>query len=99
MIRKDSTVKQFLPDPKDSSSINSNNLNHLLEYRRDRLWIIGQEGVNRMDRTRNTFKHYIPGTFVVSIYHVLKNNIWAGSIKGLFKYNEKSDSFSLSFIC
>ncbi|WP_202552444.1 sensor histidine kinase [Ginsengibacter hankyongi] len=94
---KDGSVKQFLPDPKDPASISSNNLNHLLEDRQGRLWVIGGGGVSKMDRKTGKFKNYLPETFIPSIYQDSKNNIWAGTEKGLYLYNEKSDSFSPFF--
>jgi signal transduction histidine kinase/ligand-binding sensor domain-containing protein len=90
---KDSLVKQFIPNPSDSFSISSNSLNHLLEDRKGRLWVAGQDGVHWMDRKTEKFKNYLPNTFVTSIYQDSKNNIWAGSEKGLFIYDEKIDQF------
>jgi ligand-binding sensor domain-containing protein len=90
---QDGSVKQFLPDPKDPASISSNNLNHLLEDRQRRLWVIGGGGVSKMDHKTEKFKNYLPETFIPSIYQDSKNNIWAGTEKGLYRYDEKSDAF------
>ncbi|HKC36002.1 MAG TPA: two-component regulator propeller domain-containing protein, partial [Chitinophagaceae bacterium] len=93
----DSTVKQFLPDPKDSASISSNRLNHLLEDKQGRLWIIGLGGIHRMDRKTEKFKNYLPESFIGSIYQDSRNNIWAGTQRGLFRYDEENDVFSPFF--
>ncbi len=93
----DGSVKQFLPDQKDSTAISSNSLNHLLEDRQGRLWVCGLGGVNKMDRETEKFKNYIPLTFIPSVYQDSRNNIWAGTEKGLYRFNEKSDSFSPFF--
>ena len=90
---KDASVKQFLPDPKDSASISSKNLNHLLEDSQNRLWVIGGGGVSKMDRKTENFKNYLPETFTASIYEDSQNNIWAGTEKGLYRYNVNSDAF------
>ncbi|HYK46171.1 MAG TPA: two-component regulator propeller domain-containing protein [Parafilimonas sp.] len=90
---KDASTKQFLPDPKDSTSISSAQLNHLLEDKQGRLWIVGGGGINRMDRKIEKFKKYLPETFIGSIYQDSKNNIWAGTDKGLYHYNEQDDQF------
>lgn len=90
---KDHSTKQFLPDLKDSNSISTIHLNHLIEDKTGRLWIIGENGINNLNKHTGSFKHYLSGTFIVSIYEDSRNNIWAGTQGGLYRYNEKTDSF------
>ncbi|HGY54913.1 MAG TPA: hybrid sensor histidine kinase/response regulator [Caldithrix abyssi] len=67
------------------------------------VWIGTDYGLNRWDKTTNTFKHYfnnpndphsISNNEIWSIYRDEQGTIWLGSRSGLDRYNRKSDSFT-----
>jgi signal transduction histidine kinase/ligand-binding sensor domain-containing protein len=95
---KNGSAKQYLPNLKDSSSINSVYFNHLIEDRQGgALWISGGDGISRMDLKTEKVKSYLYGTFTPGVYRNSNNDIWAGTAKGLFKYDVKLDSFTSFF--
>ena len=94
---KNNLSKQFTNDPKDSSSISSDLLNHIIEDSKGRLWVAGGGGLNKLNRKTGRFKRYIAETFIGSVYEDSRNNVWAGTAKGLYHYDEKKDTFSLYF--
>ena len=94
---KNNLIKQFINNPKDSSSISSDMLNHIIEDSKGRLWVAGGGGLNKLDRKTGRFKRYITETFIASIYEDSRNNIWTGTQKGLYYYDEKKDTFGLYF--
>jgi ligand-binding sensor domain-containing protein len=94
---KNNSTKQFTNNPKDSSSISSNTLNHIIEDSKGRLWIAGGSGLNKLNRKTDGFKRYITETFIESLYEDSRNNIWAGTLIGLYRYDERKDTFALFF--
>ncbi|WP_069659222.1 hybrid sensor histidine kinase/response regulator transcription factor [Arcticibacter eurypsychrophilus] len=93
----------FLPDKKPGS-ISYHNIHGLIAVN-DELWIGTLEhGLDVMDlRTNKIIRHYnaaqnstsFTSDFIVSLYKRKNGDILIGTWNGLFKYNRKTDNFSL----
>lgn len=94
---KKALFKHYLPDEKDSSSIVSNQLNCVLEDHSGGIWVSGSGGISRFDRKTEKFKRYLPDIFTTYLFEDSRNELWAGSARGLFLYNEKEDRFESFF--
>lgn len=74
-------------------------IENFFEDKQGNLWIIaGEEGVYRQSATDNRCEHYLKqegGTPIIDMCQDNQGNIYAASIgHGLFKYDEKTDSFT-----
>ncbi len=92
---KDSSIKQYLKLADDSSSIGSNLSFSSIEDNTGVIWVatIGGGGINRFNREAGNFKRYLQGISIPVVFQDSKNDIWAGSDLGLYKYNKKEDRF------
>jgi signal transduction histidine kinase/ligand-binding sensor domain-containing protein len=94
-------VQHFLPDGKPGS-ISYSNIHGLLVDDNE-LWIgTYQFGIDKMDlRTGKVIRHYKAGknsfnsNFIVHLYKTRTGDVLAGTWEGLFKYNRKTDDFTL----
>ena len=96
-------ILNFLPD-KQPGSISYHNIHGLIAVD-DELWIGTLEhGLDVMDlRTNKVIRHYnaannansFTSDFIVSLYKRKNGDILIGTWYGLFKYNRKTDNFSL----
>lgn len=82
-------------NPKDTNSISNNSITDIFQDRQKRLWIgtyyVG--GLNAMNPKTHHFKHYLLGLDVNSVYQDADGAIWAGTIDGLYRLDNKKDSF------
>ena len=93
---KDSSFKYFYSDAEDSSSISTNTITTILEDRSGVLWVGGFEegGINRLNRETGSFKRYMAGLGIFTLYEDSGGSLWAGTNKGLFRYNQNEDRFT-----
>ena len=93
---KDSSFKQYQYSPDDSTSIGSNLIFSVIVDSSDVIWIGGVNGggISRFNRETDNFKHYLQGISIQILFQDSRNNLWAGSDQGLYKYNQKDDRFS-----
>ena len=89
--------KHYLFNEKDPSSLASNALNCVLEDHSGWIWIAGLGGVSRLDRNTGKFKRYLPDIFTTYLFEDSRNELWVGSAKGLFLYNQREDRFENFF--
>ena len=92
---KDNSTRQFFTNADDSTSIGSNFQNWILQDRSGAIWLAGIGGINRLTPETGRFKHYMAGRFITYLYIDSGNNLWAGTDKGLYRYNQKEDSFKI----
>jgi len=92
--RKDNSVKRFLNDPRDSTSITINEVGQVIRDRSGKIWAGTSNGLNRLDEGTGKFTHYLPGNFSVHIFEDPEGNIWAGTSGGLYRYERKGDRFA-----
>jgi len=92
--------KQWISDPKDSTSIGSSLIVNVFEDREKNIWvgtIAGPGGICKLDSKTGKFKQYLPGVAGVYLYEDQEGDLWAGMETSLFRYNRKEDSFSPFF--
>jgi ligand-binding sensor domain-containing protein len=94
---KDSSYKQYINIANDSTSLGSNLVFSAIEDESGIIWVAGVNGggINRFNREKDNFKHYLPGISFTVVFQDSKKDLWAGSEQGLYKYNAKDDRFSL----
>ena len=95
------TFYQF--DPTNSNSISDNTIKALMVDEKKRLWVGTNNGLNILDRERNTFEriykndldtHSLCSNSITGIYQARNNIIWVSCFtKGLSKYNMQSEQF------
>jgi len=90
---KDGSCKHYYSDPEDSASIGTNTLTTILEDRSGALWVGGLGGINRLNRETGSFKHYMSGSKILSLYEDSGGSLWAGTIHGLYRNDQKEDRF------
>ena len=84
-------------DPTDSSTISNNFVTSMIEDKPGDFWVSTWNGggVNRLDGKTGKFKHYLNETNINSLYKDKDNVIWAGGLIGLYRYDRKSDKFTM----
>ena len=55
-----------------------------------------EKGISRLNTHTNHFSYYLNGVSIFSLFRDSEGAIWAGTEKGLYRYNRETDSF-LSF--
>ena len=94
----DGSIKRYQHDKKDSGSVGSNRILSFLEDRSGEFWIgIFNDGINRFNRQTGRFTHYLPGINGICMYEDKEGIIWAGTNKGLYRYNKKDNVFVAFF--
>jgi signal transduction histidine kinase/ligand-binding sensor domain-containing protein len=95
--RQTGFIKHYHHDPKDSTSINSDQLFTVMEDHSHMIWIseLGYEGLNRLDPNTNIFSHYLQGLHINCIYTDDSGIVWAATNKNLFRYNKSADQFTV----
>jgi signal transduction histidine kinase/ligand-binding sensor domain-containing protein len=106
--RENLFIKQYLPVDNDSSSIHSKLIVSVLEDNTGDIWAtafkgeIGDSiskvgGINRLDKHSGRFSHFLNGIRINQLYKDSEGIIWAGTEKGLYRYDKESDRFSPFF--
>ncbi len=93
--RKSETFTSFQEDPADSSSLSNNNVWCIHEDASGDLWIGTNNGLNKFNRTNNTFTHFEEKNGLVNnvIYGILEDSkgfLWLSSNKGLSRFDPKN---------
>lgn len=87
------TFTLFNHDPDDSTSLSGNYIRCLLEDSKGNLWIgTGDNGLNKLDESRRTNRHYLPGIEIGDIFENTRTgDIWLKSQNDLFMYDSLLD--------
>ena len=94
----DGSVKRYQKNERDSNSINSNRIINFLEDRAGQFWVsVAGGGINRLIKGTDHFTHYLNGFNGICMYEDLEGTIWAGTDRGLYRYNKKEDRFYAFF--
>jgi len=96
----DGSVKQFLPDSKDSGSIGSQFVFPVFEDKDQNIWVgtfSGKEGLWKLNGQTGKFRNYLPGITGRCMYEDQDGELWAGTNLGLYRYNKKEDNFFAFF--
>ena len=83
----------FRKDDQDPSSIGHDLVSCIIEGEKNKLWIGSGGGLNNMDRKSGKFKQYLPGLSVNDLIKDKSGIIWAGTRKGLYRYDKTLDDF------
>ncbi|WP_040249857.1 ATP-binding protein [Psychroserpens mesophilus] len=89
---------KFYHNKDDVNSLSSNTTLHTWHDDNQILWIATQDGFNKYDPIKNTFKRYgedhgLTNTFVYSITEDKANNLWLTTNGGLFKFDKTTEQF------
>ncbi|MDH5380785.1 MAG: hypothetical protein OEW75_08035, partial [Cyclobacteriaceae bacterium] len=95
-------IKTYTSIPNDSNSLAGNNISSIVEDNRDYLWVGTYEsGISRIDTRREEIKNYqytsndnySEWNSINVIYKGRKSEIWAGTNRGLIRYDSLKDDF------
>ena len=89
-------VQVFLHDLEDPKSISDNFVRAIKEDKDGVLWIGTGNGLNRMDRESEIFKHYLSGKRIVEIIEDQLGFLWIGTDgNGLYRFNRTTEQFKV----
>ena len=94
---KNNQFTHYNSNPQDPQSLSQNWVSAVEEDIHGNLWVGAFKGggINLLDRSTNTFKHYLLGTTINYLFEDSNNGIWAGTDGGFFQYDAKQDEFIL----
>lgn len=91
---KDGSIKRYQADLRDSGSIGSNRVISFLEDRSGEFWVGAvKNGISRLNRQTDKFGHYLPDHNGICMYQDSEGIIWAGTNRGVYRYNKEQDQF------
>jgi signal transduction histidine kinase/ligand-binding sensor domain-containing protein len=100
-------IKQYLPVAGDSTTINSELLTSVLEGNKGDIWVgafkggynglTGDGGINCLDKNTGRFRHYLEGMGINNLFRDSGGIVWAGTEKGLYRYEKVTDRFTSFF--
>ena len=85
-------------DPENATSIGNNSLYDLLEDAAHNLWVLTDQGLDRFDRSTETFIHYNTaekGIAFRCIFQDSKKRIWLGSAEGFYFFDVANKKFKV----
>ena len=96
-----SFIKVYKPDPFLKGTISNNIIRNFLEDSHGNLWVITHQGINKYNRSTDTFKSYLDSVNDIPFleYNIRAcvgpdSVIWVSLIgKGIKRYSAKSDNF------
>lgn len=100
---RDGSVKEYHPDPNDSSSISTDRIICAMESKDGDIWAGGfgenvknaihRAGLNRFNKQSGKFRHYLQGMIIRKIYEDSDGTIWAisGSSSGTLYHLKKGE--------
>jgi signal transduction histidine kinase/ligand-binding sensor domain-containing protein len=98
--RNDGSVRQWLSDPKDSTSIGSNLVNTILEDEEGNIWV-GTWGDNggiwKLNSKSGKFHSYFKGISCRILFEDRSGVFWTGTQQGFFRYDKREDKFLAFF--
>ena len=89
------SIKRYVNDPADSTSIGANFVGALCKDKSGNLWVATwrSAGLNLLDIKTKKFKHYLVGHIIRSLYKDTRGTMWVGTGDGLYYRNDSADSF------
>ena len=95
MDTKTGYFTHYIHNPADTNSISNNSAVSILENAPNDLWIgnWNNGGINRLNVKTGNFKHYLSQGNITSILKDADGTTWAGTEKGLYRYDGKTDEF------
>ena len=95
MDRKTGRFTQYFKNPANTEPFGANIITDLLEDKDGRLWIGAWDtgGISVFNRENKTFKNYLTGTGIMSIYQDKDGVLWTGGSDGFYRYDAGIDNF------
>jgi signal transduction histidine kinase/ligand-binding sensor domain-containing protein len=109
----DKSLKQYMHDDKDTTTIITNNITSVIKSSSGDVWASSGDfeavssvrtgsaskgGINRLNGATGRFIHYLNGINILRMYSDAQGTIWAGSVNnGLYYFDEKNDRFNRFF--
>ncbi len=91
--QRNQSIKQYMNDPLDSTSIGFDIVFTFMEDKGGKTWISGNKGLDLMDRKTGKFYHYLKGFTVLRLIEDSEGILWVGSEKGIYQYERENDRF------
>jgi ligand-binding sensor domain-containing protein/signal transduction histidine kinase len=95
MDTKTGSITHFRNEPKDTNSLSCDEVNVLKIDHAGNLWVgsgsgsAEDGGINYLDTKAKTFKHFLKGEYINSIYEDSDSIFWVGTYHGLYRSNKK----------
>ncbi len=95
--RKTDSIKSYIYDPKDATSISGQTILDIQEDKNGILWFGTNGGLNKYDRSNGKFSHLteedgLPGNATFTILVDNNGNFWLNTRKGISKFDPKTNS-------
>ncbi|MGL1887629.1 MAG: hypothetical protein OCD76_14025 [Reichenbachiella sp.] len=94
LVRSDTAeyFKLYISIPSDSTTVSSNQANHIFEDSRNNIWLATNQGLSRYNRETEDFRRFtmqdgLPSNSVLSIVEDDSDNLWMGTLNGLVRFN------------
>jgi two-component system sensor histidine kinase ChiS len=92
------TLIEFISDPKNPSSISGRQINDIYEDKKGGLWFATINGLNRFERSTNSFIHFteksgLPSNNVRGILEDDHGYLWLNTSKGISKFDPENNHF------
>ena len=88
-------ITSYKHDNRDSNSISNNEVYCMVDDENMDLWTGTFAGLNRLNKKSGKFQHYLPDNRINSVCVDNENVLWAGGVKGLYRYDRKDDRLLL----
>jgi len=77
----------------DGSTISNTSIYYITVDKKQNVWAIRNEGLNRLDEQTGSFKKYLDQTPLTFVLADREGNLWCSTYQGLFKYDQGTDNF------
>ncbi len=91
--QKQSTITEFMPDPKDSGSIIGRQVRYIYEDKKNKLWFATNQGLDKYNRTTKKFNHYLINNGIAGILEDDDGFLWLATNKGVLKFDPERNLF------
>ncbi len=96
--RDQDNFTRFIYDPEVKNSLSNNDVRAMFEDTKNRFWIGTGDGLNLMDREKNTFTvikvdNGLPGNIINDILEDDNGNLWISTNNGISRFNPDSNTF------
>ncbi len=88
------SFKQYQHNTKDTTSLTSDGVVSVFEDTSGVIWVGDfNGGVNRLDRVKETFKHYLRSIPCHKLFEDSEGILWIGTANGPYQYDPQEDKF------
>ena len=99
--RNNKSIRRFLNNPDDPSSLSHNVINSITKDKEGNIWIGTNKGINKLNKDKGTFIRYdinsknnsFVSDYILHVYADPESNLWIGKSKGVERMNLKTGKF------